>query len=237
MVLYEKDSDKIVSIASLTKIMTTIVAIENIDDFNETVYITYDMLKDVPWDSSVAGLSIGDEVTYLDLLYASILPSGADATNSLAISLTGSIDNFVDMMNDKAQELNLFDTHFSNTTGYDIDNHYSTANDILKLLVYSLSNQTFKKIYTTNKYTFQTKGDANNTADFTLAEDTNIIGEVIFKIPKIGYIQSILATKGGLIIVVLIPCLAILSYDIVKLGKNVKNKVVKKKSEVSIVRR
>lgn len=90
---------------------------------------------------------------------------------------------------------------------------------------------------TTNKYTFQTKGDANNTADFTLAEDTNIIGEVIFKIPKIWYIQSILATKGGLIIVVLIPCLAILSYDIVKLGKNVKNKVVKKKSEVSIVRR
>lgn len=90
---------------------------------------------------------------------------------------------------------------------------------------------------TTNKYTFQTKGDANNTADFTLAEDTNIIGEVIFKIPKIGYIQSILTTKGGLIIVVLIPCLAILSYDIVKLGKNVKNKVVKKKSEVSIVRR
>ena len=90
---------------------------------------------------------------------------------------------------------------------------------------------------TTNKYTFQTKGDANNTADFTLAEDTNIIGEVIFKIHKIGYIQSILATKGGLIIVVLIPCLAILSYDIVKLGKNVKNKVVKKKSEVSIVRR
>lgn len=90
---------------------------------------------------------------------------------------------------------------------------------------------------TTNKYTFQTKGDANNTADFTLAEDTNIIGEVIFKISKIGYIQSILATKGGLIIVVLIPCLAILSYDIVKLGKNVKNKVVKKKSEVSIVRR
>lgn len=90
---------------------------------------------------------------------------------------------------------------------------------------------------TTNKYTFQTKGDANNTADFTLAEDTNIIGEVIFKIPKIGYIQRILATKGGLIIVVLIPCLAILSYDIVKLGKNVKNKVVKKKSEVSIVRR
>ena len=73
---------------------------------------------------------------------------------------------------------------------------------------------------TTGKYTFQTKGDANNTADFTLAEDTNIIGEVIFKIPKLGYIQTLLATKGGLIIIVLIPCLAVLSYDIVKLIKN-----------------
>ena len=77
MVFYEKDSDKIVSISSLTKIMTTIVAIENIDDFNETVYITYDMLKDVPWDSSVAGLSIGDEVTYLDLLIARELVASA----------------------------------------------------------------------------------------------------------------------------------------------------------------
>lgn len=90
---------------------------------------------------------------------------------------------------------------------------------------------------TTNKYTFQTKGDANNTADFTLAEDVNVIGEVIFKIPKLGYIQSILATKGGLIIIVLIPCLAIVSYDIVKLLRNVKKKTFKKKSEVAVVRR
>lgn len=90
---------------------------------------------------------------------------------------------------------------------------------------------------TTGKYTFQTKGDANNTADFTLAEDTNVIGEVIFKIPKLGYIQSILATKGGLIIIVLIPCLAIISYDIVKLFRNVKKKVDKNKSDISVVRR
>ena len=90
---------------------------------------------------------------------------------------------------------------------------------------------------TTGKYTFQTKGDANNTADFTLAEDTNIIGEVIFKIPKLGYIQALLATKGGLIIIVLIPCLAVLSYDIVKLVKNIGKKVSKKKSNVTVVKR
>lgn len=90
---------------------------------------------------------------------------------------------------------------------------------------------------TTGKYTYQTKGDANNTEDFTLAEDKNVIGKVIFKIPKIGYIQQILATKGGLIIVVLIPCLAILSYDIVKLGRNIGKKKKKEESNVIVVRR
>lgn len=88
---------------------------------------------------------------------------------------------------------------------------------------------------TTGKYTFQTKGDANNTADFTLAEDYNIIGEVIFKIPKVGYIQEILASKGGLIIFIFIPCLAVLSYDVVKLIKKMGKKT--KKRETTVVRR
>lgn len=90
---------------------------------------------------------------------------------------------------------------------------------------------------TTGKYSFQTKGDANNVEDFALAEGTNVIGEVIFKIPKLGYVQKLLATNGGLIIVVLIPCLAIMAYDIVKLSKNVGRKAMKKKSNVSVVRR
>lgn len=96
-----------------------------------------------------------------------------------------------------------------------------------------------KKYYdaTTKTYTYQTKGDANNIEDFSLAEDKNIIGKVIFKIPKIGYIQEILATKGGLIIVVLVPCLAILSYDIVKLAKNIKKTKKKEENNIKIVRR
>lgn len=61
------------------------------------------MLSSVPWDASVAGLKVGDVVTYEDLLYASMLPSGADATDSLAISLTGSISSFVEKMNDLAK--------------------------------------------------------------------------------------------------------------------------------------
>lgn len=87
---------------------------------------------------------------------------------------------------------------------------------------------------TTGKYTFQTKGDNNNVEDFTLAQEQNVIGEVIYKIPKLGYIQELLATKGGLIIIVLIPCLTILSYDIVKLCKRT---VTKKKNKMNVVRR
>lgn len=152
-ILYEKNSKDEVPMASLTKIMTTIVSIENIKDLNEKVTITSDMLKNIPWDATVAGLKVGDKVTYEDLLYSSMIPSGADATQALAISLTGSIDNFVKLMNKKAKELKMNNTNYVNTTGLDIDNHYSTAKDILTLLNYSLNNETFKKIYETKNYT------------------------------------------------------------------------------------
>ncbi len=74
-------------------------------------------------------------------------------------------------------------------------------------------------------YEFVTKGDANNAEDFALAQDYNVLGKVIFKIPVIGYLQDFLATKGGWIIVILIPCLAVISYDIVKIVKIVRRKV------------
>ncbi len=152
-ILYEKNSEDKVPMASLTKIMTTIVSIENIKDLKEKVTITPDMLKNIPWDATVAGLKVGDKVTYEDLLYSSMIPSGADATQALAISITGSVDDFVTLMNKKAKELNMNNTNFVNTTGLDIDDHYSTAKDILTLLNYSLDNKTFKKIYETKVYT------------------------------------------------------------------------------------
>lgn len=71
----------------------------------------------------------------------------------------------------------------------------------------------------TGEYSFETQGDANPSPDFVLTKGKNVLGEVIFKIPKLGYIQQFLATKGGWIIVILIPCLSVLSYDILKLIK------------------
>ncbi|MBQ9853990.1 MAG: signal peptidase I [Bacilli bacterium] len=78
-------------------------------------------------------------------------------------------------------------------------------------------------------FTYRTRGDANNIADSALVPNENIIGKVILKIPKLGYIQEILSSKGGMIILILIPCLAILSYDIMKILKNIgqKTKLIK----------
>lgn len=151
-VIYKQAEDKRISIASLTKIMTTIVAIENVDNLNEKVTITKEVFNGTS-ELVKAGFKIGQKVTYYDLLYAAMLPSGADATNALAINIAGSINKYVDMMNKKAEELNLSNTHFVNTTGLDANKHYSSVNDISKLLLYCLKNETFKKIFTTKTYT------------------------------------------------------------------------------------
>lgn len=78
-------------------------------------------------------------------------------------------------------------------------------------------------------YSYRTKGDANNVADSVLVPNNNVLGKVILKVPKLGYLQDILSSKGGLIIVVLIPCLVILSYDIMKVFKKIgqKTKLIK----------
>ena len=138
-VLLEKNSNEKVSIASLTKIMTTITAIENISDVNEEITLTSKMINSVPWYASKAGLKVGDVVTYKDLLYASIIPSGADATYSLALSISGSVEDFVSKMNELASKLELKNTHFVNVTGLDEEGHYSSANDILIMLKYALN--------------------------------------------------------------------------------------------------
>ncbi len=152
-VLLEKNSDTKRSIASLTKIATIITAIDNIDDLEQKVTITSEMLSGIPSDASIADLKIGDTVTVMDLLYAAMLPSGADATQCLSYIASGSIPAFVDEMNKLAASLGAKDTHFVNVTGYTADNHYSTAEDVLKILNYALKNDIFQKIYKTKEYT------------------------------------------------------------------------------------
>ncbi len=152
-VILDKNSDEVRSIASLTKIMTVLTAIENIDDFNASVTITSEMLAGIYWNASVAGLKVGDTVTYMDLLYAAILPSGADATQVLAYAVSGSVDAFVAKMNELALRIGVTNTHYVNTTGLDQDGAYSNAHDQLLILSYALENPIFRTVYTTKNYT------------------------------------------------------------------------------------
>ena len=150
-ILYQLKSDEKLQIASLTKIMTVITAIENNDDLEKKVEITKEMLKGIEEYTQV-GFKVGDTPTIKDLLYGSMLPSGADAVNALAISTSGSISKFVDLMNEEASKLKLKNTHFDNPVGMDSGNNYSTTSDIAKLLIYSLKNKTFKEVFTAKEY-------------------------------------------------------------------------------------
>ena len=149
-IIYEKNSEERVSIASITKIMTTLVALENIDDLSDTVIITE---NDFAYTSgySKAGFSVGDTLTYEDLLYGILLPSGAEAVNSVVNNTLG-LNEFVKEMNNLAKRIGMNNTSFSNPIGRDSDTNYSTANDVAIMLKYALNNPQFKKIFTTKEY-------------------------------------------------------------------------------------
>src|SRR5574344_2484620 len=152
-VVYEMNKDEKTSIASLTKIMTCLVAIEHIDNMDEYVTITNDEISDlISLNAYVIGLKVGDKVTIKDLLYGMMLPSGADAARGLAISLAGDENTYVSWMNDKANELNL-NLHFANIIGLDDVNNYGTVNDVAKLLMKALENSTFNEMFKTKTYT------------------------------------------------------------------------------------
>ena len=153
-VLYEKNSTDKTSIASLTKIMTGIVAIENIDNLEEKVKLTNADFKGLrEANLATAGFRVGEEVTYRDLLYGLMLPSGADAAQALTRLIAGSIDNYMNLMNQKAVELGLKNTHFVNPTGLDAEGHYSTVEDVGTLFHYAIKNEEFLNIIKTKKYT------------------------------------------------------------------------------------
>ncbi|PAE80491.1 D-alanyl-D-alanine carboxypeptidase [Shouchella clausii] len=151
-VVYEENAEAKVYPASLTKIMTTIVALEQIEDLSAIAPVdvtTYHEM--VASNASMAGFFGREDVTYRDLLYGTMLTSGGEAANSLAVHVGGNVENFVQMMNDKAAELGL-NTHFTNPEGLHNEKQYTTASDMAKLLDYALNNSDFKTIFTTKMF-------------------------------------------------------------------------------------
>ena len=150
-ILYEKEADEKIKIASLTKIMTALVTLENIDDLNKQIIIKNEDLEGLAEQNLVtAGFTLGEVITYKDLLYGLLLPSGADAASALKRNVS---DNFIELMNKKANDLKLKNTKFNNTIGLDEENNYSTVEDMLIIFKEALKNEEFKKIITTKEYT------------------------------------------------------------------------------------
>jgi D-alanyl-D-alanine carboxypeptidase len=141
-------------IASVTKIMTAIIAIEQGGDLSQIVPITQEELDEVPQGASIAQLQAGDDnITLLYLLYGLMLPSGSDAAIVIAHAVAGSTAQFVAKMNAKAQALGLRDTHFTSPHGaLEDSNNYSSVADLVKLARYAMNNATFAQIVQTQHY-------------------------------------------------------------------------------------
>ena len=140
--------------ASTTKIMTLLVAVENISDLNDTFTMTLDITDPLfVAEASVAGFLNGETITMQDMLYGTILPSGADAAMGLAIKIAGSEEGFVKLMNDKAKALGLKNTHFTNVSGLYDENHYTTAHDMAVILRTAMENDVCRKVLSTYQYT------------------------------------------------------------------------------------
>lgn len=152
-VLMQKNSKQKIYPASLTKIMTAIVAIEKLPDLQKKVDLPNSMFQKLyKADASMAGFKPDEKVRAIDLLYGVMLPSGAECCIGLADHIAGSEQKFVELMNQKAVVLGMSNTHFTNSTGLQDDNHYTTVKDLSILLSYALQNTTFRDIFTASRY-------------------------------------------------------------------------------------
>ena len=151
-ILYGKNENQERKMASTTKIMTATIIIENCN-LNDTIEISK---KAAGTGGSRLGLKTGDKITIRDLLYGLMLRSGNDAAVALAEYAGGSIDGFAKLMNKKASELGLINTHFETPHGLDSDGHYTTAYELALLSNYALNNTAFAQIVGTKEYTITT---------------------------------------------------------------------------------
>ena len=178
MVLYGKNETKQVKMASTTKIMTSLIIIENCS-LSETIEISQ---KAAGTGGSRLGLKTGDKITIKDLLYGLMLCSGNDAAVALAEYAGGDIQGFAELMNQKANELCLTSTHYESPHGLDSDGHYTTAYELAILTDYALKNETFAKIVGTKNYTVTINGYPKNLSN------TNEL---------LGYLNGVYGVKTG----------------------------------------
>lgn len=164
-VIYGKNIHETFYPASITKILTALIVIENCD-LDDTVTFSYNAVHDVEPGSTSAGYDTGDQITVRQALYAMLLKSANEVANALAEHCAGSIEAFADMMNEKAKSLGCTDSHFANPSGLNNENHYTTPYDFALIAQAAFENPTFVEIDSTTYY--ELPPNATNDESFTV---------------------------------------------------------------------
>lgn len=201
-VLYQKSSNEKCSMASTTKIMTCLIACEKLKQ-NDIVSITNKMLDKT--EGSLIYLKVGDKITVSDLIKGALLASGNDAANSLAVYTSGSVSEFVKLMNLYAIKFKMSNTHFETPSGLDSKNHYSTAYDMAMLTSHALDNKIFASVCKLQKADITINGNVQTIYNHNklLYQTENCIGVKTGFTEKSGRcLVSAYDYKGSTIIIV-----------------------------------
>lgn len=153
-VLYAANPDMQVYPASLVKLMTCLIAVEN-GNPDDVVVITQEMLDSLPWDAAVADFVAGEELTLRQLLYATMVSSANDAAVAVAVHIAGTQEAFVSMMNARAAELGCYNTNFTNAHGLHDDMQYTTARDLARIMREALKNEDFVAYFNEDYYVIE----------------------------------------------------------------------------------
>lgn len=188
-VLMASNINKMVYPASTTKILTAILAIENAD-LDEMVTITKEAFYNMESGATTCGLYVGEEISVHDLVYCTLLTSGNEAANALAIHVGGSIENFINMMNLRAVQLGAYNSNFSNANGLHSDNHYTTAKDMSIIAKHSMKNEFFSTVVNTAQKTIAQTNKNSQRIIYT----TN---QLIFRTSDYRYYQYANGIKTG----------------------------------------
>lgn len=171
-ILYSKNIHQKMYPASTTKMLTCLIAAENLD-LNDTVTFSQSAIDAVPADGSNIGMSVGETITVEQALYGLMVGSANECANALAEKVSGSIDSFVDLMNQTAAELGCTDSHFVNTNGLYDENHYTSACDLALIAVAFFNNDICRTIGNCATYHFE--ATATQPDDFTLTNKHQLI--------------------------------------------------------------
>ena len=211
-VLYQQNAYEKAYPASITKVMTSMLTIEAIDrgelSADQIVTVEGDLHHGIGEGGSTADIRLGEQMTLKDLLACALIKSANEACNALAVVVAGDVDSFVALMNQRAAELGMEDTHFSNTHGYHDDNHYTTAYDIYLMCHEAMQHELFRELVSSKSYTIP----ATNMSEQRNLHDTNAListfnirgyfyeyatGIKTGSTPEAGYCLASAATKDG----------------------------------------